>query len=177
LPLTRVYSKLIVSSERPITAMRDKTPIREQLAGRKSPSPQRVKPLTLGDLQRGGVQRIECECDWCRHEASIELAPLIEKAGVDATYRDVSRHFCCSVCGWRGISAWPIWPGHNAKRPRRGGVPLPSIRECRAVLEATKVDLSTQRIGRRTACVRALQERWPELTASAALFVVQQLLR
>jgi hypothetical protein len=156
--------------------MKNKTPSREQVAQRKTTVPERVKPLTLGDLQRGGVERIECECDWCRHEGTIELAPLIEKAGADAAYRDVARQFCCSVCGWRGISAWPIWPGHNPKRPKRSGVPLPSMQECRTVLEATKVDLSAEVVERRAAYVRALQERWPELTASAALFVVQQLL-
>jgi hypothetical protein len=155
--------------------MRDKTPIREQVARRKPPNPQRVKPLTLGDLQRGGVKRIECECDWCRHEGTIDLAPLIEKAGTDAAYRDVARYFCCSLCGWRGISAWPIWPGHNPKRTKRKGPPLPSMQECRAVLGATQVDPSAQMIERHAAYVRALQERWPELTASAALFVVQQL--
>jgi hypothetical protein len=80
----------------------------------------RVKPLTLGQLQSGGVQRIECECGWCRHEGIIELEPLIAKAGAEAQYRDVAAHFCCSVCGWREISAWPIWPsGKNYKRPTR----------------------------------------------------------
>jgi hypothetical protein len=156
--------------------MRDKTPIRERVAGRKTPNPQRIKPLTLADLQRGGVQRIECECDWCRHEGSIELAPLIEKAGANAAYRDVARHFCCSVCGWRGISAWPVWPGHNPKRTKRKGLPLPSMPECREFLELTKVEAGALGIERRAAYVRALQERWPELTASAALFVAQQLL-
>lgn len=156
--------------------MRDKTPPRERIAQRKTTSPQRVKPLTLGDLQSGGVQRIECECGWCRHEGSIELGPLVAKVGAETRYRDVARHFCCSACGWRGVSAWPIWPnGKNYKWPRTKMPSLPPISECRAVLEATAVDAAAQMIERRGAYVRALREQWPEMTASAALFVVQQL--
>jgi hypothetical protein len=119
--------------------VRDKTPIRERVAQRKTPTPERVKPLTLGDLQRGGVQRIECECGWCRHDGVIDLEPLIAKAGAAALYRDVALHFCCSVCGWRGISAWPVWPhGKNHKRPKVKAPSLPSMEECRAVLTATR---------------------------------------
>ena len=45
--------------------------------------------IDLGDVQRGGVKSI------------------------------VARHFCCSVCGCRGVSAWPIWPrGRTTKGPR-----------------------------------------------------------
>jgi len=40
---------------------------------------------------------------------------------------------------------------------------------------ATKVDPSAQMIEKRGAYVRALREQWPELTASAARFVVQRL--
>ena len=43
--------------------MRDKTPIREQVARRKPAAPQRVKPLTLGDLAASGVAEIEAECE------------------------------------------------------------------------------------------------------------------
>jgi hypothetical protein len=49
------------------------------------------------------------------------------------------------------------------------------MQECREFLELTKVEAGAQGIERRAAYVRALQERWPELTASAVLFVVQQL--
>ena len=38
--------------------MKNKTPIREQVAQRKTTTPERVKPFTLADLQRGGVQGI-----------------------------------------------------------------------------------------------------------------------
>jgi hypothetical protein len=156
--------------------MRDKTPARERIAQRKTTTRQRVNPLTLGDLQRGGVQQVECECGWCRHDGVIELEPLIARAGAAAFYRDVAQHFCCSVCGWRGVSARPIWPnGKNYKRPKVKAPSLPSMEECRAVLTATRVDPNAQTIENRGAYVRALQQRWPELTALAALFVVQQL--
>jgi hypothetical protein len=99
---------------------------------------QRVKPLTLGDLQLGGVQRIECECGWCSHDGSIELGPLMAKAGAAALYCDMARHFSCSACGWRGVNAWPIWPhGKNYKRPPTKMPSLPPISECRAVLATT----------------------------------------
>jgi hypothetical protein len=135
----------------------------------------RVKPLTLGDLAKGGAERIECECDWCKHEGVVELAPLLEKAGADAAYRTVARHFRCSVCGWQGINAWPVWPGRPSQRPSRKGPPLPSIEECRAVLAATRVAPGAQLVERRAAYIRALRERFPALTASAAQFVVQTL--
>lgn len=156
--------------------MRGKTPIREQVAHRKVPNPRRVKPLTLGDLALGGVQHIECECGWCRHEGRIELPPLIEKAGADALYRDVARHFLCAACGWRGVNAWPIWPnGNGYKRPQQKPPALPSIRECRAVLAVVRVEPNTQLVDKRAAYIGALRQRWPELTASAALFVVNEL--
>jgi hypothetical protein len=156
--------------------MRDKTPIREQVAQRKHTTPQRVKPLTLGDLERGGVKHIECECGWCRHEGNIDLAPLLEKAGADALYRDVSQHFLCSNCGWRGVNAWPIWPGGKGyRRPARKIPALPPIKECREVLTAVEVRPSDLLVEKRGAYIHALRERWPELTASAALFVVNEL--
>jgi hypothetical protein len=156
--------------------MRDKTPIREQVARRKTTTPAHVKALTLGDLQRSRVERIECECDWCRHEGSIELAPLIAKAGAGAAYRDVAKQFCCSICGWRGVNARPVWPERdNPRRSSHKPTALPSISECKAVLAATKVDPNAQAIEKRAAYVGALRQRWPELSASAALFVVQQL--
>lgn len=135
----------------------------------------RVKPLTLGDLARGGVERIECECDWCKHEGVVELAPLLAKAGAGTAYRAVARHFSCSVCGWHGVNAWPVWPGRPSRRRSRKGPPLPSIAECRAVLAATRVAPGTQLVDRRAAYIRALRERFPTLTASAAQFVVQTL--
>jgi hypothetical protein len=74
------------------------------------------------------------------------------------------------------VNASPIWPsGKNYKRPKVKAPSLPSMEECRAVLTATRVDPSAQTIEKRGAYVRALRQRWPELTASAAMFVVQQL--
>jgi hypothetical protein len=140
------------------------------------PRPQRLKPLTLGDLARGGVERIECECEWCRHEGTIALAPLLAKAGAGAAYRDVARQFRCSVCGWRGVDAWPVWPGRrNPRRAAKKGPPLPSLDECRALLAATPAPPDTTLAERRRSQIRALRERWPTLTASAAQFVVQTL--
>lgn len=156
--------------------MRDKTPIREQVARRKPAAPQRVNPLTLGDLAAGGVKHIEAECDWCRHEGRIALAPLLAKAGPDALYREVARHFLCSACGWRGINAWPVWPGGRGRPKAAGKAPgLPSLDECRAALAAVQVDPRAQLIQKRGAYLGALRQRWPELTASQALFVVQTL--
>jgi hypothetical protein len=150
--------------------VRDKTPIRERVTQRKTPTPERVKPLTLGDLQRGGVQRIECECGWCRHDGVIDLEPLIAKAGAAALYRDVALHYCCSVCGWRGTQRMAgLAPreepqeaeGEGAVAPVDGGV------SCGAY--GNQVDPNAQTIEKRGAYVRALQQRWPELTASAAM--------
>ena len=88
----------------------------------------------------------------------------------------MAQHFVCAVCGWRGISAWPIWPHVKGyKRPKGKAPAMPSMEECRAVLAATQVDPGAHMIEKRGAYVRALQGRWPELTASAALFVVQQI--
>lgn len=156
--------------------MRDKIPVREQVARRKAPAPQRVKPLTLGDLAAGGVKHIEAECDWCRQEGRIALAPLLAKAGPEALYRDLARQFRCSACGWRGVNAWPVWPGAG-RRPKSGGkMPgLPSLDECRATLAAVEVDPRAQLIQKRSAYLGALRQRWPTLTASQALFVVQTL--
>jgi hypothetical protein len=154
--------------------MRDKTPVREQVARREAVTPRRVKPLTLGDLRNGGVERIECACDWCRHEGVVELAPLIGKAGAAAQYRDVARKFRCSVCGWRGINAWPVWPGRKRDKPPRAPA-LPAIGECRSLLAETPVDPAAPLQNRRAAYVGALLRRWPELTPSAAQFVVNTL--
>jgi hypothetical protein len=154
--------------------MRDKTPIREQVARRETPRPQRVSPLTLGDLGAGGVARIECACDWCRHEGTVALAPLIAKKGPDALYRDVARRFRCSVCGWQGVNAWPAWPGRKRAKAERGPG-LPAIDACRTLLAETPVDAAAALIDRRAHYIRALRQRWPEMTASAAQFVVNTL--
>jgi hypothetical protein len=154
--------------------MRDKTPVREQVARRDAVKPQRVKPLTLGDLRKSGVERIECACDWCRHEATVELAALIEKAGATAQFRDLARRFRCSVCNWRGIHAWPVWPDRPREKPPRPPG-LPAIDECRTLLAATAIDPAAPLLDRRAAYVGALLRRWPELTPSAAQFVVNTL--
>ena len=161
--------------------MKRRTPSRDD-AARHRPL-ERVKPLTLGGLAKRGIERIACACDWCRHEGTIEVAGLVAKMGAAATYRDVAERLVCSVCGWHGIAARPIWPGDKDKNSLdamipdsavRKRTPLPSMDECRAVLATTRAE-STTLADRRSAYVRALMERWPELTPSAALFVVQAL--
>ena len=156
--------------------MRDKTPVRERVAQRKPTTPQRVKPLTLGDLERGGVGHIECECGWCRHEGDIQLARLIERVGAEALYRDVARDFRCSACGWRSVNAWPIWPnGNGYKGPSHKMPALPPIEECRELLAAVQVPPSAVLVEKRATYINALREQGPEMTASAALFVVNEL--
>ena len=166
----------------PAPAMKRRTPSRDDSA-RHRPL-ERVKPLTLGGLAKRGIERIACACDWCRHEGTIEIAGLVAKMGAAATYRDVAERLVCSVCGWHGIAAHPIWPGDTEKSGpdamlrdahARKRVPLPSMDDCRAVLAATQIDSAAPFVERRSAYVRALMERWPDLTPSAALFVVQAL--
>lgn len=155
-------------------ALRDKTPVRERVAARKAATPQRVKPLTLGDLAKRGTTEIEAECEWCRHAARLEVSALIKRAGAAALYRDVVKKLRCSVCGWNRVEAWPVRPGGEPAKRRAGA--LPPLDECRALLATAPVDLRLPLIERRAALIHALRERWPELTASAALFVVQTLL-
>lgn len=153
--------------------MRDKTPIREQVAARKTASPQRVKPLALGDLAKNGTSQIEAECEWCRHAARLDVAALIERAGAAALYRDIVKKLRCSVCGWNRVEAWPVRDGGEMARRRAGA--LPPLDECRALLASVPVDPHRPLIERRSALIHALRERWPDLTATAALFVVQTL--
>ena len=153
--------------------MRDKTPIREQVAARKTTAPQRVKPLALGDLAKRGTTEIEAECEWCRHAARLAVSALIKRAGAAALYRDVVKKLRCSVCGWNRVEAWPVRPGSEPAKRRAGT--LPPLDECRALLAATPVDPRLPLVERRAAFIHALRERWPDLTASAALFVVQTL--
>jgi hypothetical protein len=154
--------------------MRDKTPIREQIARRKTPGPQRVKPLTLGDLRRSGVGEIEAECEWCRHAARLDVAALVARAGEGALYREIVKRLRCSVCGWNRVEAWPVRKGGHATERKRP-TPLPPLDECRRFLAAVPTPPAFTAIERRAAKIGALRERWPELTASAAMFVVQAL--
>ena len=153
--------------------MRDKTPIREQVARRKTPAPRRVKPVTLGDLARSGVAEIEAECEWCRHDARLGLDALIARAGGAALYREIVKRLRCSVCGWDRVEAWPVRAGHAPERRRAS--PLPPLDECRRFLAALTPPPGASLIERRAAKIGALRERWPALTAAAAMFVVQAL--
>jgi hypothetical protein len=151
--------------------MSDKTPIREQVARRKPAAPQRVKPLTLGDLAANDVTEIEAECEWCRHAARLAVADLAARAGAGAAYRHVVRRLRCSVCGWNRVEAWPVRAGRAPERHRPSG--LPPLDECRRFLAALPIPSKASLVERRAARIGALRERWPELTASAAMFVVQ----
>jgi hypothetical protein len=164
---------LIGAPPAPISrAMRDKTPIREQAARRRPAAAQRVTPLTLGDLARGGVAEIEAECEWCRHAARLAVADLAARAGAGAAYRHVVRRLRCSVCGWNRVEAWPARAGRPAPERRRPSG-LPPLDECRRFLAALPAAPGASRAEARAARIGALRERWPELTASAAMFVVQ----
>lgn len=156
--------------------MRDKTPIREQVARRKPAAAGRVRPLTLADLARSGVVEIEAECEWCRHAARMAIANLAARAAPEGAYRDVVRRLRCSVCGWNRVEAWPVRDGHKdmgtaPERRRPSG--LPPLDECRRFLATLPIVPGTARADRQAASIAALRERWPQLTASAALFVVQ----
>jgi len=153
--------------------MRDKTPIREQVARRKPAAPQRVKPLTLGDLAKNGVSEIEAECEWCRHAARLGVADLVARAGAAAAYRQIVRRLRCSVCGWNRVEAWPVRVGAAPQRRRPSG--LPPLDECRRFLAAVPIPPAASTVETRAAKIGALRERWPELTASAAMFVVQSI--
>lgn len=151
--------------------MREKTPIREQVARRNTPAPRRVKPLSLGDLAKSGVAEIEAECEWCRHAARLGLDALIARAGEAALYREVVKRLRCSVCGWNRVEAWPVRPGRTPERRRAS--PLPPLDECRRFLAAVPTPPGATLIERRAAKIGALREHWPALTASAAMFVVR----
>ncbi len=153
--------------------MRDKTPIREQVARRKPATPQRMKPLTLGDLERTGVSEIEVECEWCRHAARLDVAGLVARAGAGAPYRQIVQRLRCSVCGWNRVEAWPVRDGESPVRRRPSG--LPPLDECRRFLAAVPLPPGATRAELRTVKIGALRERWPALTAAAAMFVVQSL--
>ena len=153
--------------------MRQKNSPRDDVAKRKSAPLERVKPLTLSHLARTGVKEIDVECEWCRHSAKLEIAALIKREGEGALFREIVRRLRCSVCGWNRVDAFPVRSG--ARPQRRGPGPLPPLSECRALLEALRVDPNTEHIARRGVMIGALRERWPELTASTALFIVQQL--
>src|SRR5262245_623761 len=133
--------------------MRDKTPIREQVARRKAPAPQRVKPVTLGDLARSGVGEIEAECEWCRHAARLGLDALIARAGATALYREVVKRLRCSVCGWNRVEAWPVRDGRGPERRRPS--PLPPLDECRRFLAALPPPPGASLIERRGAKINA----------------------
>lgn len=156
--------------------MRDKTPIREQVARRTPAAARRVKPLTLGDLATSGASEIEVECEWCRHAARLAVADLAARAGADAAYRNVVRRLRCSVCGWDRVEAWPLRGRHKESRDapeRRRPSGLPPLDECRRFLAALPAAPGATLAERRAARIDALRQRWPELTASAAMFVVQ----
>jgi len=156
------------------SAMRDKTPPREQVAARKTAAPERVKPLTLGDLLRQGVSEIEAECEWCRHGARVEIAPIAAREGAEAPFRNIARRLKCSVCGWNRVEAWPVRPGRPAKQSRPS--PLPSLRECRSLLAAVPRPAGALAHQRHSAYMHALRRRWPELGADQALFIVRALI-
>ncbi len=158
---------------RPVIPMRDKTPIREQVARRKPATPQRVKPLTLGDLVRSGIREVEVECEWCRHAARLDLAGLVERAGADIPYRQIVRRLRCSVCGWNRVEAWPVREGESPIHRRPSG--LPPLDECRRFLAALPLPAGATRAEMRAAKIGALRDRWPALTAAAAMFVVQSI--
>jgi len=88
----------------------------------------------------------------------------------------VVRRLRCSVCGWDRVEAWPLRGGHKESRDapeRRRPSGLPPLDECRRFLAALPAAPGATLAERRAARIDALRQRWPELTASAAMFVVQ----
>jgi len=153
--------------------MRSKIPPREIVGQRNRP--ERVKPLTLGALDESGVAHIEAECEWCRHAALVPIAPLMQREGRDTPFREIVRRLTCSVCGWKRVEAWPVRTGRDAVRRDRQPAPLPSLDECRALVAAVSAEAGEPPADHRARLVGALRERWPQLTAPAALFIVQAL--
>jgi len=124
--------------------MRQKNSPREDVAQRRRALLEKVKPLTLGHLAKSGVERIEAECEWCRHAALVEIAPLIAREGSAALFRNIASRLRCSVCGCNRIEAWPIRPGRET--PRRRSSALPPLAECRALLAAMPIDVKARRV-------------------------------
>ena len=81
---------------------------------------------------------------------------------------------CCSACGRKQVEAWPVRPNQRDRHPNRPR-PLPPLDECRQLVASVRIDSRAQLVNKYAACIGALRDRWPQLTASAALFVVQQL--
>ena len=155
--------------------MREKNNPRDDIPKRTARAPERVKPLTLADLAKQGVTEIEAECEWCRHSAMLEIAPLIEKEGSTQPFRRIAERLKCSVCGWHQVSAWPV-RSNNKVRSRNKPAPLPSLDECRNLLgAASHGDLKMLAHEQHAVLMRALMDRWPELGASQALFIVRAL--
>ena len=154
--------------------MRQKNNPRDDIPKRPRSAPKRMKPLTLGDLAKQGLIEIEAECEWCRHSAMLEIAPLIENEGSTQPFRRIAERLKCSVCGWHQVSAWPVRSNHKP-RSRTKPAPLPSLDECRNLLITASPDSTMLAHERHAALMRALMERWPEPDASHALFIVRAL--
>jgi hypothetical protein len=86
--------------------------------GRK-PSPPRFKPVTIGDLIRGG-RLLEVHCSNCQPERHLYRDPEILRLPKRMPVPDVANHLVCSKCGARnGETHNPIWARPDA---RVGGV-------------------------------------------------------
>jgi hypothetical protein len=88
-------------------------------SSRRKPQPLRSKPVTIGDLIRGG-KLLELHCSNCRPERHLYLNPEILRLPKRMPVPEVASHLICSKCGARNSDTYnPIWARPDA---RVGGV-------------------------------------------------------
>ena len=88
---------------------------RNKARSRRKPKPLRFKPVTIGDLIRGG-KLLEVHCGSCRPERHLYLSPEILRLPKRMPVPEVARHLVCTKCGARNNETHnPIWARPDAR--------------------------------------------------------------
>lgn len=69
------------------------------------------RPAVLADLAKENVG-IMCQCNGCRHHASVPIGFVVKLFGRKYPVPMVARRLRCSKCGSRDVTTTPDWPSN-----------------------------------------------------------------